>query len=480
MTMWSTSSKPGSGPSSGNKCVLSSAPRASNASAMKPAESSVWCRMIMTRIVLPRLPPNSFGAKLSGMTPAHTVDLTDLDMWARGVPYEQFARLRSEAPVAWSDEPDGGPGFWSVLRYDDIVAASRDTTTFSSSRGISFEDPTDEDMAARRTIIDTDPPAHTKLRKILSGSFTQRAVAIYQYFVEGLTEQVLDAGLVAEQFDFIDAVAKEVPIRVLAEIMGLPTADLPLFIDLGDRLIANTDPEITDVVWGRDDTDAYRLFPFRSPYGKQLWDLGRTVIRDRLAEPGDDLLSALLRAEVDGERLTERDLDNFFSIMVIAGNETTRIAIAQGILAFCAYPEQWERLRADLSLLDAATEEVLRWTCPTHFMRRTASADIDVAGARIRAGDKVVLWYVSGNRDYAEFEDPDVFDIARSPNRHLSFGRGGPHLCLGAHLGRLEVRVVLAALARRVARFELAGQPRRIRSNFTNGLKSLPVRVIPA
>ncbi len=408
------------------------------------------------------------------------VDLTDLDMWALGVPYDQFARLRSEVPVAWSEEPDGGPGFWSVLRYDDIVTASRDTRTFSSARGISFEDPTDEDMVARRTIIDTDPPDHTKLRKILSGSFTQRAVAVYQHFVEGLTQQVLDTGLATDPFDFIDAVAKEVPIRVLAEIMGLPTDDLPLFIDLGDRLIANTDPEITDVVWGRDDTDAYRLFPFRSPYGKQLWDLGRTVIRDRLAGPGNDLLSALLRAEVDGERLTERDLDNFFSIMVIAGNETTRIAIAQGVLAFCEHPEQWDRLRADPALLDSATEEVLRWTCPTHFMRRTAAADTELGGASIRAGDKVVLWYVSGNRDDAEFEDPDTFDIARSPNRHLSFGRGGPHLCLGAHLARLEIRVVLAALAERVAGFELAGPAPRIRSNFTNGLRQLPIRIRPA
>jgi cytochrome P450 len=414
------------------------------------------------------------------MTPTPTVDLTDLDMWARGVPYEEFARLRSEAPVAWSEEADGGPGFWSVLRYDDIVTASRDTKTFSSSRGISFEDPTNEDMAARRTIIDTDPPAHTKLRKILSGSFTQRAVAVYHHFVEGLTERVLDTGLVAGPFDFVDAIAKEVPIRVLAEIMGLPTDHLPLFIDLGDRLIANTDPDITDVVWGRDDTDAYRLFPFRSPYGKQLWDLGRTVIRDRLAAPGNDLLSALLRAEVDGERLTERDLDNFFSIMVIAGNETTRIAIAQGVLAFCDYPEQWDRLRADPSLLDSATEEVLRWTCPTHFMRRTAAADVDFGGARIRAGDKAVLWYVSGNRDEAEFKDPDAFDISRSPNRHLSFGRGGPHLCLGAHLARLEIRVLLAALAKRVAGFELAGPPRRIRSNFTNGLRQLPIMIRPA
>src|SRR5215469_5187036 len=424
----------------------------------------------------PRLPYFSFGAKLLAMTPA--VDLTDLDMWVRGVPYREFARLRCDAPVGWFDEAPPNSGFWSVHRYADIVAASRDVATFSSSRGISFEEPTDDDMAARRTIIDTDPPDHTKLRKIFSGSFTQRAVAVYEHFVDGLTEEVLDAGLpLGPPFEFVDAVAKEVPIRVLARIMGLPEADLPLFIDLGDRLIANTDPEITDVVWGRDDTDAYRLFPFRSPYGKQLWDLGREIVSDKLRSPGDDLLSRLIRAEVDGDRLSEVDIDNFFSIMVIAGNETTRIAIAQGVLAFCEHPEQWERLRADPGLADTAAEEVLRWTCPTHFMRRTAAADTELGGAPIRAGDKVVLWYVSGNRDEAEFADPDVFDVARSPNRHLSFGRGGPHLCLGAHLARLEVRVMLAALARRVSAFELAGPPRRIRSNFTNGLRELPVRI---
>jgi len=410
---------------------------------------------------------------------AAAADLNDLDMWARGVPHAEFTRLRREAPVSWHGEPAPNSGFWSVSGYQDIVTASRDTRTFSSSRGISFEEPTDEDMAARRTIIDTDPPEHTKLRKIVSGSFSQRAVAVYQHFVEGLTEQVLDDGLPAAggtAFDFVDAVAKEVPIRVLARIMGLPGDQLDQFIDLGDLLISNTDPDITDVVWGRDETDAYRRFPFRSPYGKQLWDLGREVIRERLRGPGDDLLSTLLCAEVDGDRLTETDLDNFFSIMVIAGNETTRIAIAHGVLAFCQYPDQWDRLRADPQLLGTATDEVLRWSCPTHFMRRTATVATELGGARIRAGDKVVLWYVSGNRDESEFPSPDTFDVARAPNRHLSFGRGGPHLCLGAHLARLEVRVMLAALARRVAAFELAGPPRRIRSNFTNGLRELPVR----
>ena len=274
-------------------------------------------------------------------------------------------------------------GFWSVCGYADIMAASRDVATYSSSRGISFEEPTDEDMAARRTIIDTDPPAHTKLRKIFSGSFTQRAVAVWEHFVASLTDEVLATGLRRDgtPFDFVDAIAKEVPIRVLAKIMGLPYKDLPEFISLGDKLIANTDPEITDVVWGRDDTDAYRRYPFRSPYGKQLWDLGRDIVREKLHSPGNDLLSTLINAEVDGDRLSETDIDNFFSIMVIAGNETTRIAIAQGVLAFCEYPEQWDRLRADPDLLDSATEEVLRWTCPTHFMRRTAAVDTELGGA---------------------------------------------------------------------------------------------------
>jgi cytochrome P450 len=412
------------------------------------------------------------------------VDLTDLDMWARGVPYAEFARLRREAPVAWFDEPAPNSGFWSVHRYADIVSASRNVAEFSSARGVSFEEPSDEDMAARQTIIDMDPPEHTTLRKVMSGSFTQRAVAVYEHFVAELTERVLDTALgglngdgASGELDFVDAIAKEVPIRVLARIMGLPATGLDQFIDLGDRLISNTDPDVTDVVWGRDDTDEYRNYPFRSPYGKQLWDLGREVVAQKIRAPGDDLLSTLLAAEVDGERLTERDLDNLFSIFVIAGNETTRIAIAQGVLAFCERPEQWDRLRADPGLLTSATEEVLRWSCPTHFMRRTAAADTELGGAAIRAGDKVILWYVSGNRDEAEFAGPDVFDIGRAPNRHLSFGRGGPHLCIGVHLAKLEVRIVLAALAARVARFELAGEPRRIRSNFTNGLRALPVRL---
>lgn len=408
-----------------------------------------------------------------------TVDLIDLDAWERAVPYDAFARLRREAPVAWFEEEPPNHGFWSVHRYATIVEISRDTARFSSATGVSFEEPTPEDMAARRTIIDMDPPAHTKLRKVLGPSFTPRAVAVYEHFVRSLTAIALDEAVPRGEFDFVRHVAREVPIRVLARIMGLPQDNLDGFIELGDKLIANTDPEITDVVWGRDDTDEYRRYPFRSPYGKQLWEMGRVLVEERLQQPADDLISTVVAAEIDGERLSDVDLDNFFSILVIAGNETTRIALAQGILAFCEHPGEWDRLRRDPGLLNSATEEVLRWSCPTHFMRRTAACDTELRGRRVAAGDKVVLWYVSGNRDEDVFDDPHRFDLGRTPNPHLSFGRGGPHMCLGAHLARLEVRIVLDELCKRVARFELAGAPARTRTNFTNGLKRLPVAVEP-
>ena len=403
-------------------------------------------------------------------------------MWARAVPYAEFARLRREAPVAWSARRRG-PGFWSVSRYADIVAASRDVATFSSSRGVSFEEPTDEDMAARRTIIDTDPPEHTKLRKIVSGSFSQRAVAVYQHFVEGLTEEVLTTGLAhGEAFDFVDAVAKEVPIRVLAQDHG-PARGRPRPVHR-PRRPADRQHRPGDHRRGLGPGRHRRLPPVPVPQPVRQAAVGpgpRGRRRTGCASPATTCCPRCCAPRWTATGSARPTWTTSSRSWSSAGNETTRIAIAQGVLAFCEYPEQWDRLRADPEpARDGATEEVLRWSCPTHFMRRTAAADTELGGAAIRAGDKVVLWYVSGNRDEAEFADPDTFDVGRSPNRHLSFGRGGPHLCLGAHLARLEVKVVLAALARRVARFELAGAPRRIRSNFTNGLRELPVRIRPA
>ena len=346
-------------------------------------------------------------------------------MWARAVPYEEFGRLRRESPVAWS--PDEGSGFWSVSRYADIVAASRDVATFSSARGVSFEEPTDEDMAARRTIIDTDPPEHTKLRKIVASTFSQRAVAVYEHFITGLTEDVLDRMPASGVFDFVDTVAKEVPIRVLAQVMGLPAADLDLFIDLGDRLIANTDPDITDVVLGAGRHRRLPQVPVPQPLRQAAVGPGPRGGQGQAAR-ARRRPAVEAAARRGGRRPAERDRPGQLLLDPGRGGQRDHQDRHRPRgLAFCQYPKQRDRLRADPGLIEAATDEVIRWSCPTHFMRRTAAADTELGGARIRTGDKVVL----------------------------------------------------AALARRVSRFELAGEPRRIRSNFTNGLKALPVRVTP-
>ena len=413
-----------------------------------------------------------------GNDPSRPVDLTDLDRWVDGIPRERFAWLRANEPVSWHEDIAPNHGFWSVTRHADIVALSKDWRTWTSTEGVSFEECEADEMEARRTLIDTDPPRHSRLRQLVGPGFTAKSIAGYEPFVRELAVDALQRALPLGEFDAIEHIAKDVPIRVLARIMGLPDDRLDVLVDLGDRLIANTDPEITDVVWGRDDTDEYRMFPFRSPYGKQLWELGHALAQERRACPAHDLVNTLIEAEIDGERLSSVEFDNFFSLLVIAGNETTRIAIAQGLLALMEHPAQWDRLKADPSLVASATEEILRWSCPTHFMRRTAVVDVELGGHTIRAGDKVILWYVSGNFDEAVFADPQRFDVGRSPNDHLTFGKGGPHFCLGAHLARQEVRVVLEELVARVDRLELCGPPARIRSNFTNGLKRLAVRAI--
>ena len=358
------------------------------------------------------------------------------------------------------------------------MAASRDVATYSSARGVSFEEPTDEDMAARRTIIDTDPPEHTKLRKIVSGHFSQRAVAVYEHFIAGLTEDVLDRCPDGGAFDFVDAVAKEVPIRVLARIMGLPEADLDLFIDLGDRLIANTDPDITDVVWGRDDTDAYRRYPFRSPYGKQLWDLGRQVVQDRLADPGDDLLSRLLRAEVDGDRLSETDLDNFFSILVVAGQRDHQDRHRPGGAGLLPVPgavgpaagRPWaagdrDRRGAAVELPDALHAADRHGG---HRARRGADPGRRQGGAVVRLGQP-------GRGGVRPTRTRSTSGAARTGT---SASAAAARTCAWACTWPgWRSRWCWPRWPGGYSRFELAGEPRRIRSNFTNGLKALPVRV---
>ena len=407
---------------------------------------------------------------------APTIDFEN-DAFAREVPYAMFDWLRHNDPVRWYDWPHG-KGYWAVTRHDDLVAIHKDTATYSSETGATaLEDLAPDAIEARKSMIDTDPPRHTRLRGLVNREFTPRAVMAYEQLLRELTRTILDAALPLGEFDFVEQVAAPLPIQVLCRILGVPPEDNRLLIDWGDRMIGSTDPAISDMSYEHPGSDAYRLLPFRSPAAVELWEYGHRIAERRRAEPTDDIVSKLVHAEIDGERLTPREFDVMFLLLVVAGNETTRQAIAHGLQAFIDHPDQLERLRADPALMGTAVDEIIRWATPVLHFRRTATRDLDLRGRHIRQGDKVVTWYISANRDELVFEDPYTFDVGRRPNEHVSFGRGGPHFCLGAHLAKLEVKVMYEELIPRLRAVEPAGPAERIRTNFTNAFRTMPVRV---
>lgn len=409
------------------------------------------------------------------------IDLLDHDLFVEREPWEVFELLQREAPVFWHPEPPPGRGFWVVTKHDDVLAVLKDTATFSSEVGgaATIEDLPADVLEARRNFLEFDPPKHGKYRRILAADFTPRAVARYTDWLRGLVRETLDRVLPRGEFDAVEEIAAPIPIRVLGRILGLPDEELPRLIELGDRLLVDTDPDIVGEHAYRGEREEDRYLPFGSPWAEELCELGRHWYADRREHPRDDVISLIANAQVDGCPLDARDLDNTWALLIVAGNETTRQAIALGLLAFARNPDQWELLRRDPSLVPNATEEVLRYSSPVWHFRRTATRDTELRGVRIAAGDKVVIWYAAANRDPDVFPDPHRFDVTREQvEEHATFGKLGPHICLGAHLARLEVRVLLEELVPRVARFELAGEPRRLRSNFTNGLKRLPLRVV--
>jgi cytochrome P450/nitrite reductase/ring-hydroxylating ferredoxin subunit len=408
------------------------------------------------------------------------VDLTDLDTWERGVPYEWLTLLRHEAPLFWQPERDGR-GFWVFTRYDDIVQMSKDWETYSSELGgTSLQDLTPEEVEARKSMIDTDPPAHTRLRALVNKGFTPRVVNTYEERIRGLARGILAQACERERFDWVEDVASEIPMWVFSEIMGLPVEDRRLIIELGDKILGNTDPEVVgeEFVEERALNDPeLRLLPFSSPFSLELIEYGCKLGEARRAEPRDDITTRLVEAEVEGSRLSEHEFGLFFILLTTAGNETTRHTISLGLLDLFAHPEEKARLISDPSLAGTAADEILRRAHPVHHFRRTATRDVTVHGRRIKAGDKVTMWYASGNYDEEKFADPFRLDLGRQPNRHLTFGLGGPHFCLGAHLARLEVKIWLEEMIPYLARLEPAGTPTRLRSNFFNGIKRLPVQV---
>jgi cytochrome P450 len=408
------------------------------------------------------------------------VDLLDHDLFVDHEPWEVFELLRREAPVFRHPEPDG-PGFWVVTGYDDVLEVLRGWQTYSSERGgaATIGDLPEDVLDARRNFMETDPPRHSHFRRIFAASFTPRAVRRYEGWLRDLVREVLDETLPRGEIELVHDIAAPIPIRVLAGILGLRDEHLARLVWLGDRMLVDTEPEYVGELAFQSEQEEDRYLPFGSPWARELCELGREYYAERRAQPTDDVLSLIANARIDGELLSERDLDNTFSILVVAGNETTRQAIALGMLAFARNPEQWELLRQEPAWLTGAVEEVLRYAAPVWHFRRTATTSSVLGGEEIREGDRVVIWYGSANRDPAVFPDPHRFDITREPNEHATFGKVGPHFCLGAHLARFELTVLLEELARRVKTIELVGKPRRLRSNFTNGLKELPVRLTP-
>jgi cholest-4-en-3-one 26-monooxygenase len=391
------------------------------------------------------------------------VDLTDLDTFVAGVPHEMFDVLRQEAPAYFHPESNAS-GFWCIVRYDDLQQVSRDWADYSSEWGITLHEVGDGQLAEQRTMmIMMDPPRHTKVRLLVNKGFTPRMVERLHDRIREVARALAEQALARGECDFVVDVAAELPLQVIAEMMGVPLEDRHKVFEWSNRLIGSEDPEYA--VTAEDARGA----------ATEMFLYANELAAHKRAHPSDDIVSTLLSAEVEGERLTDLEFDVFFELLAVAGNETTRNLISHGMLALIEHPDQRRLLMDDPSLLGSAVDEMLRYASPVMYMRRTAQADLELHGETIRRGDKVALWYIAANHDPDVFDDPHRFDIRRHPNEYLAFGGGGPHFCLGSHLAKLEITVMFEELLARVPDVQLTGPVERLRSNFINGIKHLPV-----
>lgn len=402
-------------------------------------------------------------------------DLSSHDTFVNGAPHNTFARLRREDPLSWTDW-DGGEGFWNVVRHADITELNRNYELMSSARGIRMEDQTYEEYLARRTFQETDPPEHMKTRVKVGKAFSRPVVAGFEDQIRELCHPILDAALDAGTFDATKMIARQLPMMMLGRIIGTPDEDLPWLVEKGDALIANTDPDFTDHVLDKMETDEYRMMPFNSPAGAELFDYAKRLMEEKNRKGDTDgVLHLILQPDKDGNVMPEQEFRNFFCLLVAAGNDTTRYSIAAGIQAMARQQELLGQMQDGGDIWATAPDEIIRWATPALYFRRTATRDHELHGKTIKEGDKVLYWWSSANRDEEVFDDPNRVDLFRSPNRHMSFGQGGPHVCLGMHLARLEVRVLFQELAKRVKMVEPAGDHKFLRSNFVGGIKQLPV-----
>lgn len=413
------------------------------------------------------------------MTSMTNVTLADLDLFEQAPPWELFDELRATAPVHWDEEEAPNHGFWSLTGYHDIVRVLRDTETFSSEKGtVNLEELDADQIEARKSMLETDGVRHRALRRLMQGEFTPKAVAGYETFLRGLTATTLDQAFALGEFDFVAEVAADFPIRVLARMLDVPDADIHKLIDWGNRMVGNTDPEHADVLADSEESEEYRLLPFRSPAAQEVFDYGRALADRRRGRNGVDLVSRLVNQEpMDGIPLSERDFNSYFLLLVVAGNETTRHTITHSMNYLMQNPDQLELLQERPELIPWAVEEFLRLASPVYHFRRTATRDTEILGQAIKEGDKVVTWFAAGNRDPEVFDDPYRMDVTRNPNEHMAFGRGGPHMCMGNALARLEIKIMFEDLLPRITSVQQMGDVSRLRSNFINGIKRFPVQV---
>jgi cholest-4-en-3-one 26-monooxygenase len=399
---------------------------------------------------------------------APEINLVDPDVYQRsGPPHEMFAWLRAHEPVFWhahGGEP-GWPGFWAVTRHADIGYLSRHPEIFSSAQRLSLfgEIPEDHIELQRLMMLNMDPPQHTRQRTFVNRGFTPRMIGRLEKHIAEICHSLLDEVQDSGSADFVTEIAAPLPLWVICELVGAPVEDRGRLFELSNLLIGSADPE-------------FQIGPqAQRNAAAEVYAYGAALAERRRAEPADDIITRLLQPDENGEALTSDEFDLFFLLLTVAGNETTRNAAAGGMLALFEHPDQWQRLLADPSLIPTAAEEIVRWVSPVNLFRRTALRDTELGGAQIAACDKVVVFYASANRDESVFPAPDQFDVARDPNPHVGFGGGGPHFCLGRHLAALELRVLLQALTERMPGIRLDGEPSRLRSNFINGIKHMPV-----
>jgi methyl-branched lipid omega-hydroxylase len=403
------------------------------------------------------------------------IDLSANEFW--GLPLADraaaFALLRAQPQTPYFDEPETpfseqGPGYYALVRYADVVEASRHPDVFCSGKGAtSIPDLPVEFNEYFGSMINMDDPRHARLRRIVSRAFSPRLIAKFQDDVRRAATLVVDDLIAAGPCDFVANVAAKLPLKIICDMMGIPDDHYEMVLANTNIILSGADPEFTS-----EDMDQAVLQLLGA--GQALADLLTSLAAVRAEKPAEDLVSALVTANIDGEQLTAAELASFFILLVVAGNETTRNALSHGLMLFTEFPEQRALLLADLEgRLEEAVEEIVRYSSPVLFMRRTLTQDYTMNGQEYRKDDKVVLFYYSANRDAAVFAEPDRFDITRSPNPHVGFGAPGPHYCLGAHLARRELTVMLRELMTRVPDIT-AGDPDRLLSSFINGIKRLP------